>query len=78
MGEPMGALCAADRRAVSTWYLVFLVSAGGSARLVDARHSMVVTGVVLTRWRGSAIVGVVNMTRWVSRSRVPVGFSPVV
>lgn len=63
----MGALCAADRRAVSTGYLVFLVSAGGSARLVDARHSMAVTGVVLTRWCKPVIVCVVNVTRGLSR-----------
>lgn len=33
------------------------------ARRVDARHSVVVAGVVLTRWCESAIVGVVNVTR---------------
>ena len=63
MGCVDGALCVAVRCVASTGPLVFLVLAGGSARLVDARHGVVVAGVVLTRWCESAIVGVVNVTR---------------
>ena len=55
-----GALCVAVRRAASAESLAFLVAAW---RRVDARHSVVVASVVLTRWRVSAIVGVVNVTR---------------
>ena len=46
----------------------------GAVRRVDARHSVVVAGVVLTRRCGSDIVGVVNVTREVSRSRVALSF----
>ena len=74
----MGTLRAADGRAVSTGYLVSLVLAGGAARRVGARHGAGVVGVVLTRWRGSAIVGVVNVTRGLSRFRIALSFSPVV
>lgn len=78
MGASMRALCAAFRRAASAESLVFVVAARVAVRGVGARHSVVVAGIVLTRWCGCAIVGVVNMTRWGLRSRVFVGFSPVV
>lgn len=35
----------------------------GAVRRVDMRHSAGVAGVALTRWCGSAIVGVINMER---------------
>ena len=50
----------------------------GAVRRVDTHHSAVVAGVVLTRCCGLAIVGVVNVMRWVSCSRVALSFSPVV
>lgn len=73
----MRALCAAARRAASTEPLAFIVTARGAWHRVDMRHSAGVAGAALTRWCGSAIVGV-NQHGAGSRSRVLVGFSPVV
>lgn len=78
MGASMRVLCAAARRAAFTEPLVFIVKAWDARRRIDAHHSIGVAGVVLTRWCGLAIVGVVNVMRWVSRSRVALNFSPVV
>ena len=59
----MRALCAAARRAASTEPLAFIVTARGAWHRVDMRHSAGVAGAALTRWCGSAIVGVINMER---------------